>query len=144
MDFIYVLWILTMLLSMQIAALKKYICGQVLHNPPPSFLILDIVYGICTRDDNEHKEIWKPLENKKTHDFSKTTPKNRKNVLFFAYCNIRYFILDCYYFHVSHAEELLLMEIQTHSKKEAFSILFLTVPSWRTCQTQYNCCYTNL
>jgi len=39
---------------------------------------------------------------------------------------------------VSHAKELLLVEIKTHSKEEAFSTLFLTVPSWGTCQTEYN------
>lgn len=93
----------------------------------PRFLILDILYGICTMSHNEQNEMRKPLG--KTHHFSKTTPKNRKNVLLFAHCNIRYFILDCYYFRVSRAEGLLLMEIKSHSKEEAFSILFLTVPS---------------
>lgn len=33
-------------------SLKKYTCGQVLHNPPPSFLTLDILDGICTMYHN--------------------------------------------------------------------------------------------
>lgn len=93
--------------------------------------------GICTTCHNEQNEMWKPLGKNPT-TFLKQHPRTGKMCWFFACCSIRYFILDCYYFRMSHAEELLLMEIKTHSKEEAFSILFLTVPSWRICQTQYN------
>lgn len=95
--------------------------------------------GVFAMYRNEQNEMWMPLGKKPT-TFLKQHSRTGKMCFFFffAHCNISYFILDCYYFRVSQAEELLLMEIKTHSKEKAFSILFLTVPSWRICQTQYN------